>query len=74
MRSYAASAIVAISALIVAYQVFLWIFIRYWEWQHEGRRMKFTFWADERALPVAVLVGVLAMYATLRYYRRRNGS
>ena len=72
MRAYAASGIVAMSALVVAYQLFRWVFTRYWEWQHEGRRMMFTFWAEERALPLAVLAGVFAFYATLRYYRRRR--
>jgi hypothetical protein len=74
MWARAASGIAAISALVVAYQAFRWVLIRYWEWQHEGRRMKFTIWAEERALPLAVLAGVFAFYVTLRYFRRRNGS
>jgi hypothetical protein len=65
MRAYAAAGIAATSVFVVLYQVFRWLFIRYWEWQHDGRRMKFTFWADERALLLALLVGVLAFYLTL---------
>jgi hypothetical protein len=74
MRDYAAAGIAAMLAFVVFYQVFRWLFIRYWEWQHDGRRMKFTFWADERALPLALLVGVLAFYLTLRYCWRRSAS
>ena len=65
MSAYAAAGIAATSVFVVLYQVFRWLFIRYWEWQHDGRRMKFTFWADERALLLALLVGLLAFYLTL---------
>jgi len=74
MRAWAVSGIAAISASVIVYRLFRWVFILYWEWQHEGRRMKFTFWADERALPLAVLAGFFAFYLPFRYYRQRNDS
>ena len=56
----------ALSALAVCHKVFLWAFIKYWEWQHDGRRMKFTFWADERALSLALLICGGVFLFTLR--------
>lgn len=35
---------VALIAFAVFYNAFLRIFIKYWEWQHDGRSMKFTVW------------------------------
>ena len=64
----------ALSALAVCHKVFLWAFIKYWEWQHDGRRMKFTFWADERALSLAIPICGGVFLFTLRYLHRRYRS
>jgi hypothetical protein len=74
LRAIVLALLAVLSALVISYKVFLWMFIKYWEWQHEGRRMKFTFWADERALPLALIVCVVVFFLTTRYLRSRNGS
>jgi hypothetical protein len=65
------SLLTSLCALVLSYQLFDWALIRYWEWQHDGRRMKFTFWADERAIPLAVLVCIFVLFLTNRLIRRR---
>jgi hypothetical protein len=61
----------AIVSLVASYTVFRWVFIKYWEWQHDGRPMKFTFWADERALPLAFVVSGVVFYTIFSYFQRR---
>jgi hypothetical protein len=74
LRATVIALLAALSALVVSYKVFLRTFVRYWEWQHDGRRMKFIFWAEERALPLAVIVCSVVFFLTNRYLRRRHVS
>jgi hypothetical protein len=63
-----------VAALVSFVPLFLLVdrmFIAYWEWQHEGRPMKFTLWADERALPIALLLSAAVFYLTARFVQRR---
>ena len=60
----------ALLAFAVFYNAFIRIFIKYWEWQHDGRPMKFTFWADERALPLSVLAFAVVFFVTFTHFRR----
>jgi predicted MFS family arabinose efflux permease len=50
--------------------LFEWAWITYWEWQHEGRKMKFTLWADDRALLSALALCALVFYVSARYVQR----
>ena len=59
---------------VVSYKTFLWALIKYWEWQHDGRRMKFSFWADECALPLALLVCAIVFFVTFKYIQQRRKS
>jgi hypothetical protein len=70
VRAVVVAVFVALLAFAVFYNVSLRAFIKYWEWQHDGRPMKFTFWADERALPVALLACAIVFFFTFRHFRR----
>jgi H+/Cl- antiporter ClcA len=74
LRAAVVALVAALLALIVSYKMFLWALIKYWEWQHHGRRMKFTFWADERALPLALLVCAIVFFVTFKYIQQRRKS
>lgn len=47
------------------------MFIAYWEWQHQGRPMKITLWADDRAFLLTLLVCAIVFYVAVRYLQRR---
>ena len=70
VRAVVVALFVALLAFAVFYNAFIRIFIKYWEWQHDGRPMKFTFWADERALPLSVLACAIVFFVTFRHFRR----
>ena len=55
-RSFLLASLAALLTYFPLHGAFLRAFIKYWEWQHDGRRMKFTMWADERAMPSVLLV------------------
>ena len=65
---------VAMLTFVVCYKVSLWAWIRYWESQHDGRRMIFLFWAEERALLPAFLVCVIVSIFTITHLQRRLSS
>jgi hypothetical protein len=65
------SLLTSLCALVVSYEFFDWVLIRYWEWQHDGRRMKITFWADFRALQLAVLFCIVVLIPANRLIRKR---
>ena len=48
------------------------VLIAYWEWQHGP--MKITFWADERALAVALGICAFVFYGVYRRFQRRLPS
>jgi hypothetical protein len=58
--------------LILSYKILDWFLIRYWEWQHDGRRMAFTLWADFRAIPLAILTSLVVVFLTFRVVRRQS--
>jgi hypothetical protein len=72
LRAIVLAFLTALSASAISYHVFRWAFIKYWEWQHDGRRMKFAFWAEERALLAALIVFGVVFFLLLRYLRRRH--
>ena len=53
VKAFCGGVVAALVAFVPSFMLFDWILIGYWEWQHEGRPMKFTLWADERALLIA---------------------
>ena len=69
LRAFAIGLVVALSVFVSSHKLFLWAFIKYWEWQHDGRPMKFTFWADERALPWSVLAFAVVFFVTFTHFR-----
>ena len=63
-----------VAALVAFVPLFIlsdWMLVAYWEWQHDGRPMKFTLWADERALLIALFLCATVFYLTVRYLQRR---
>jgi hypothetical protein len=66
--------VAALVAFVPSFLLFDRMFIAYWEWQHEGRPMKFTFWADERALLLALSLCAVVFYAVVRYLQRHAAS
>ncbi len=58
--------LVAAMALLVSFFVFRWKFIRYWEWQHAGRRMIFVFGPGFNAATLAVLLSLCVFVIAFR--------
>jgi hypothetical protein len=63
--------IAALAALLPAFKLFDWMFIAYWEWQHQGRPMKITLWADDRAFLFTLFLCAIVFYVAVRYLQRR---
>jgi len=74
LRATVVALVAVLLALIVSYETFLWALVKYWERQHDGRRMKFIFWADERALPFALLVCAVVFFFTFRCIQQQRKS
>jgi hypothetical protein len=72
LRAAVVALVAALLALIVSYKTLLWALIKYWERQHDGRRMMFIFWAEERALPWALLVCAVVFFFTFMFIQRRK--
>lgn len=74
-RILSASVVTALGAFIVCYTVFRWALINYWEWR-TGHKMVFTFWAEDRAIPLALLSAGIAFWAVLVLlaHHRRNAE
>src|SRR5213075_98188 len=58
-------------AFVPLFMLFKRILVAYWEWHHGGRRMKITFWADDRAFIITLVVCAALFYLTARYLQRR---
>jgi len=71
VKAVLAGTVAALVAFVPSFILFDRILITYWEWQHEGRPMKFTFWADERALLISLFLCAIVFYLTVRYSQRR---
>jgi hypothetical protein len=63
--------VAALLSFVPLFSLFDRAFIAYWEWQHEGRRMKITLWADDRAFLLALCLCAVVFYVTVRYLERR---
>lgn len=70
VKALCAGILAALLAFVPSFALFDWALIAYWEWQHEGRKMKFTLWADERALLLALLLSAVVFYLSVRYLQR----
>jgi hypothetical protein len=70
VRAICAGIIAALVAFVPLFMLFEWAWITYWEWQHEGRKMKFTLWADDRALLSALALCALVFCVSARYVQR----
>ena len=70
VRALCAGIVAALVAFVPSFTFFDCALIAYWEWQHEGRKMKFTLWADERALLLALSLCAVVFYVTVRYLQR----
>jgi len=62
--------VAAAMAFLPAFKLFDWALISYWEWQHEGRRMKITLWADDQAFMLTLLFCATVFYVTVQYLQR----
>jgi hypothetical protein len=60
----------ALVAFVPSFKFFEWALIAYWEWQHDGRQMKITLWADDRALLLSLSLCAVVFCATVRYLQR----
>jgi hypothetical protein len=61
----------ALVVFVPSFVLFDWTLVAYWEWQHEGRPMTITLWADDRALLMTLLLCAAVFYLTVRYLQRR---
>jgi hypothetical protein len=64
--------VAALVAFVPLFALFDWALVAYWEWQREGRKMKFTLWADERALLFALSVCAVIFYISARRFQRHT--
>ena len=71
VKSLCAGIVAAVLAFLASFALFDWALISYWEWQHEGRKMKLTLWADERALLLALSLCALVFYMIVRHFQRK---
>jgi hypothetical protein len=71
VKAVCGGVVAGVMAFVPSFMLFDWILVAYWEWQHEGRPMKITLWADERALLMALLLCAAVFYLTARYLQRR---
>ena len=71
VKSLCAGIFGAVLAFVPSFALFDWALILYWEWQHEGRKMKFTLWADERALLLALSLCAVIFYTIVRHFQRQ---
>ena len=70
VKALCAGIVAALAAFVPLFALFDWTLIAYWEWQHEGRKMKFTLWADERALLLALSLCAVVFYLSVRHLQR----
>ena len=70
VKTVCAGIVAALVAFAPSFEVLDWVLIRYWEWQHEGRKMKLTLWADDRALLLSFCLCAVVFYITVRYLQR----
>ena len=66
-KAAARGILAALIAFLPLFKLFDWLLIAYWEWQHAGRRMKFTLWADDRAFLLTLFLCAVVFYVTVRY-------
>lgn len=64
----------AFVAFVPLFKVFDWALIAYWEWQHQGRRMKLTLWADDCALLSSLCLSALVFILAVRYLQRHMST
>lgn len=69
VKAVCAGVVVALVAFVPSFKVFDWALIAYWEWQHEGRKMKITLWADDRALLLSLSICAVVFYVMVRYFQ-----
>jgi membrane protein implicated in regulation of membrane protease activity len=62
--------VAALLAFVPSFMLFKRILVACWEWHHGGR-MKITFWADDRAFIIVLVVCAALFYLTARYLQRR---
>jgi hypothetical protein len=72
VKRVCAGIVAALVAFVPSFKVFDWALIAYWEWQHEGRKMKLTLWADDRALLLSLFLCAIVFYVTVRYLQRQS--
>jgi len=65
-----AGIIASLAVFVPFFAVFDQLFIACWACQHDGRKMKFTLWADERALPFTLALCAVVFYVTVQYLQR----
>ncbi len=70
VKTVCAGIVAAAVAFVPSFKAFEWAFIDYWEWQHEGREMKITLWADDRALLLSLSLCAVVFYVTARHLQR----
>ena len=72
LKSLCAGIVAAVMAFVPLFVIFDWALVAYWEWQHEGRKMKITLWADERALLLALSLCAVIFFITARRFQRHT--
>ncbi len=70
VKTVCAGIVAALVAFVPSFKVFDWALIFYWDWQHEGRKMKMTLRADDRALLLSLSLCAVVFYLAVRYLHR----
>ena|SRR5678815_1090589 len=72
VKTLCAGIVAALVAFVPLFVLFDWALVACWEWQHEGRKMKITLWADERALLLALSLCAVIFFITARRSQRHT--
>jgi hypothetical protein len=68
---YGTAFALSLVTLLVSYLAFRWLLISYHEWQISNP-MVFTFWADTRAIPLALLAAAIVFWLVVKRAKRNR--
>jgi hypothetical protein len=68
---YGTAFALSVVTLLVSYVAFRWLLISYHEWRI-SHSLVFTFWADTRAIPLALLAAAIVFWLVVKRAKRNR--